>query len=252
MLIEDSDFDELFSHVQSVWQQLGETEPHFSVLTSERFQTSKIKDNQTDFYNSGRADVERLLKTLQRNGIDIESLKMCLEYGCGLGRVTYWLAKRFENVVGYDISEPHLNLASEHLKEMGVENVSLRHIKKPGDIGDFPKVDLVYSIIVLQHNPPPIIRLIIRELVRALNPGGIALFQVPTYRVGYRFSVKEYLSDEGTRSEIEMHVLPQNEIFKILAAEQGELLEVLEDGSTGLRGGERSNTFVVRKIRRTM
>jgi SAM-dependent methyltransferase len=250
VLIEEAGLEEFFFHVQNVWQHLGETEPHFSVLTSEQYQTLKIKDSQTVFFNSGQADVERLFMTLDRNGVDARSLKTCLEYGCGLGRVTYWLARRFENVIGYDISKSHLNLASRYLKERELENVSLRHITQPGDIGNFPKVDLVYSIIVLQHNPPPIIRLIIQELVRALNPDGIAYFQVPTYRVGYRFSAKEYLSEQAMKNDIEMHVLPQREIFRILRDERGELLEVLEDGSTGLRDGERSNTFVVRKTDR--
>ncbi len=133
------------------------------------------------------------------------------------------------------------------MDEAGIRNVSLRHISKLHEIGDFRKVDVVYSIIVLQHNPPPIIGLIIQELIRALNSGGIAYFQVPTYRLEYKFSLKEYLTGEAARGEIEMHVFPQNEIFDIVSKEQCKLVEILEDGCTGLRNGERSNTFVIQK-----
>jgi hypothetical protein len=101
-------------------------------------------------------------------------------------------------------------------------------------------------VIVLQHNPPPIIRVIIRELIRALNSGGIALLQVPTYSLGYKFSLQEYLANEATRNGIEMHVLPQNEIFDIVSQEQGKLVEVLKDGWI-LKYGKRSNTFVIQK-----
>lgn len=242
-----SDLQGLFSHIQNTWEHLGETEPYWSVLTSEQFKSSRIKDTRSDFYNSGLDNVATLFKTLERNGIEHTSLKTCLEYGCGLGRVTCWLAKRFERVVGYDISRSHLRLAKQYLDEIGIQNVSLQHISTPQDIGDFPKVDVVYSVIVLQHNPPPIIRIIIQELIRALNSGGIAFLQVPTYRLGYRFSLQEYLAGEAARGGIEMHVLPQNEVFDIVSKGQGKLVEVLEDGWTGLRYGERSNTFVIQK-----
>lgn len=242
-----SDLHGLFFHIQNVWERLGETEPYWSVATLEQFKSSRISETRREFYDSGQYNVAALFKTLERNGIDHTSLKTCLEYGCGLGRVTCWLAKSFERVIGYDISRSHLQIAKQYMDEVGIENVSLRHVSKPQEMRNLPKVDLVYSVIVLQHNAPPIIRLIIQGLIRALNPGGIAYFQVPTYRLGYRFSLQEYLTGEASRSEMEMHVLPQSEIFDIVSKEDGKLVEVLEDACTGLRYGERSNTFVIQK-----
>jgi SAM-dependent methyltransferase len=248
MFIESiSDLNELFFHIQNVWEHLGETEPYWSVATHEDFKLYRIKDTQREFYNSGFDNVDALFKTFERNGIDHSSFKTCLEYGCGLGRVTCWLARRFETVIGYDISRPHLLLAKQYLTEMGIDNVSLQHLRKPQAIGNFPQVDVVYSVIVLQHNPPPIIRLIVQEMMRALRSGGIAYFQVPTYRLGYRFALQEYLACEAARGEMEMHVLSQKEIFDIVTREQGKIVEVLEDGWTGVRQCERSNTFVIQK-----
>lgn len=166
---------------------------------------------------------------------------------CGVGRVTRWLAERFESVIGYDISRAHLQIAKNYLTEVGIQNVSLHHISKPREIRDFPKADFVYSVIVFQHNPPPIICLVIEQMIRALNSGGIAFFQLPTYRLDYRFSLRDYLAAEATRGEMEMHVLPQSKIFDIVRKENGKLTEVLEDRWTGLRSGERSNTFVIQK-----
>jgi 2-polyprenyl-3-methyl-5-hydroxy-6-metoxy-1,4-benzoquinol methylase len=248
MLIEKvSDLQPLFSHIQHVWENLGETEPHWSVLSSDLFKTSRIEVTRSEFYKSGFDNVETLFKTLERNNIDIAPLKTCLEYGCGLGRVTYWLAQRFDKVIGYDISRSHLQLAKKYLDEVGIQNVALHHVKQPQDIDSFSKADVVYSVIVLQHNPPPIISKTIQGLIRALSRGGIAFFQVPTYRLGYRFSVSEYLASEATKGEIEMHVLPQSEIFDILRKEDAKVIDVLEDNWTGLRNGERSNTFLVQK-----
>ena len=243
-----SDLCKLFEHIKNVWEHLGETEPFWSVISDERFQTSNIEDNTVEFYGSASENVDLFIKTLERNSIDISKLKSCLEYGCGVGRVTYWLSKRFDAVWGYDISRSHLNIAKRYLNEAGVTNVSFQHIGEPHDIENLPKVDVIYSVIVLQHNPPPIIQLIIREMIRALNPGGIAFFQVPTYRMGYRFSLQEYFDSEGDSNQIEMHVFPQNEIFNIISRERGQLIEVLEDKWTNLRHGERSNTFLIKKL----
>jgi hypothetical protein len=44
-----------------------------------------------------------------------------------------------------------------------------------------PKVDAVVTLIVLQHNPPPVIKLILRSLLDALKQGGVAYFQLLTY-----------------------------------------------------------------------
>ena len=241
------DLHALFRHIQETWQHLGELEPYWSVLTSEQFKKSKLRDID-DFYNTGRNHVSTIFATLDRNGVDPHCYQSCLEYGCGLGRVTRWLSERFSFVFGYDISRTHLQEANLYFSIQGINNVILRHIARPGDIINLPRVDLVYSIIVLQHNPPPLIRMIIKEMIRALNPGGAALFQVPTYRLGYRFSLQEYLSEETTKKQMEMHILPQRFIFEIVRQEGGEVLEVIEDGlAGGLRAKELSNTFLVRK-----
>ena len=242
----DEGLDRIFAHIQNSWQQLGETEPFFSVLSAERFRRDKIGD-VGEFYETGRGEVRQILGMLARNQIDPASLKTCLEYGCGLGRVTRWLAESFGKVHGFDISRAHLASASAHLRESGIENVEFHHVKSRSDIIDLPRVDFVYSRIVLQHNPPPLIKLIIREMLAALNPDGVALFQVPTYRIDYSFSLDRYLNSEAVAGGIEMHLLPQRDIFKLIEEADAEPLEVLEDGSTGFRFKEVSNTFIVRK-----
>ncbi len=237
----------LFKHIQDTWSHFGETEPHWSVLSSEQFLQTSINNTKDIFYNSGQTNVIQLLKTLERNGLDYATFKSCLEYGCGLGRVTRWLSPKFETVFGYDISKAHLESAEHYLKTQGIHNITLHHIREVKDLENLPKVDLIYSVIVLQHNPPPIISLIIKEIVKALNPGGVAYFQVPTYRIGYSFCLEEYLNDEAIRRDMEMHILPQSTIFDIVNKEGGRLVEILEDSWTGLRFKERSNTFLIQK-----
>ena len=125
----------------------------------------------------------------------------------------------------------------------------MRHIRGIDEIRKLERVDLVYSIMVLQHNPPPVIRLIVREFLRALNPGGVAYFQVPTYMAGYGFSAEAYLAEEDDAQEMEMHPFPQRVVFALAREEGCEPIEVFEDGWTGYRPQELSNTFVIRKAR---
>ena len=241
------DLQRLFEHIQTTWQHLGETEPYWSVIASERFKRAAIKETREEFYHSGRQHVVRLFNTLERNGIDHTTFRTCLEYGCGLGRVSRWLCERFESVYGYDISIVHLQGAKHYLSEQNISNITLRHIRRVEDIRQLPRVDLIYSLIVLQHNPPPLIGFIVREFLRALNPGGVALFQVPTYHLGYSFSLETYLNNDATRHEMEMHVLPQRVIFDIVQQEGGHVVEVLGDSATGLRYKGISNTFLIQK-----
>lgn len=245
----DSERQDLLQHIQASWEHLGATEPHWSVLTAEQYKQKNIAVNEDAFYETGRPNVESLWRSLQRNGVDPAALKTCLEYGCGLGRVTRWLAERFDKVYGYDISRAHLEGAGDYLSRKGLRNVTLRHIGSPADVAQLEAVDLVYSVIVLQHNPPPVIAMIVRGLLTALRPGGVAYFQVPTYQRGYSFSTANYLADHRGLQGMEMHVLPQAEVFDIAAQSGAQVLEVFEDSWTGIIDGGRSNTFIVRKNR---
>ncbi len=238
----------LLEHIQSSWEHLGATEPHWSVLTNEQFRQKHIAENEEAFYQSGKHHVDALWRSLQRVGVDPGAFSSCLEYGCGLGRVTRWLAERFDTVYGYDISSAHLQGAGNYLSRAGIDNVVLQTVTSPGEVENLAAVDVVYSLIVLQHNPPPVIALIVRGLLAALNPGGVAYFQVPTYQRDYAFSSTKYLSAAlSAEKEIEMHVLPQSEIFAIASQSGAQVLEVFEDACTGIIDGGRSNTFIIQK-----
>jgi len=226
------DLARLVERVRRTWRGLGESKPHWSVLSQKEFLPDNIDATRDTFHRSGAADLELVLATIRRAGRDSTEFSTVHEYGCGLGRITNHLAAAFEKVIGCDISAPHLNLAREHSAAIGVSNIEYREI------------DLWFSLIVLQHNPPPVIFTILRHMLAALRPGGLAIFQVPTYAVGYRFKVREYLEKSKDTKSMEMHVLPQRAIFDLIRQSNCQLLEIIEDGWVG-DGNWLSNTFVV-------
>lgn len=242
----DEEMAQMFAHVRSTWEQLGDDEPFWSVISQEQFRGHLTHDRAT-FYELGRSNVTELLATLRRNRIDADELTTCLEFGCGVGRITWLLAGEFTRMIACDVSRAHLEVARSQLDERGIRNVELIQLDHPDGIDNLPHADLVYSVIVLQHNPPPVIEQQLRQLLGRLNPNGVAVLQVPTYAAGYSFSISDYLSNVDAASGMEMHLLPQARVFRAADDAGCVVLEVFEDNWTGLLPKSASNTFVIRK-----
>jgi SAM-dependent methyltransferase len=240
----------LFEHVNRSWQHLGETDPYWSVLTSPQYRGQPSPEHVARFFATGAAEVERLQVALARSGLHLGG-GTCVEYGCGLGRVTRDLASHFDRTVGVDISAAHLKLARELADADGVRDIEWQHLETLDRLSQLPAADFIYSVIVLQHNPPPVIDRILMAFARMLKPGGVAYFQVPTYRADYEFRLADYVRNQLGRTEMEMHAFPQERVFEIFTAAGAVPVSVVEDGATGNRRGERSNTFVFQLRRNT-
>jgi len=231
--------------IKKSWTHLGNTRPHWSVLTSERFLPENIDASMEEFWESGERTAEQLESILARYDCNSIRTKTCVEFGCGVGRITIPLARRFAMLHGYDISAAHLSLALKRAQEQGIDNMAL-HVWPETLLGPLAECDVFYSIIVFQHNPPPVISKLLSDALRALKPAGIAIFQVPTYIKGYYFNTREWLNDNHPL-EMQMHCLPQRNIFEIVVRENCELLDVREDNKTGKPDRFISNTFIIRK-----
>lgn len=236
----------MLAHIEARWRELGDLAPHWSVLTNPDFLPENIAANEPRFYETGAGDVHVLRQTAARCGVTLDGAGRCFELGCGVGRVSVWLAKEFAEVVAADVSPAHLRLAAEALARFQVSNVRLVRVESLG-LETIPEFDTFFSVIVLQHNPPPIAAALLDTILRKLRPGGIAYFQVPTYGPAYSFGVAEYLSGMERRIGMEMHVLPQPAVFEILRRNGCDLLECREDDAVGDHEGFVSNSFFARK-----
>lgn len=245
--ISDEQRDQLMKVVQEKWEKLGASEPHWSVLIQDDYKTKKISENKTTFYDTGKIEAEVFEKTLMRNGFDLSEFKTCLELGCGVGRITRWLAQYFEMVHALDISKYHLEIAEEHTRNEGIENIQFHRVNTVLKFLELPKVDCFFSLIALQHNPPPVAEFILEKLCKCLNKNGIGYFQIATYNKGYKFDANEYLTTECNQHDIEMHFLPQKRVFELLDQCDCAPIEVVTDQCTGGPSTELSNTFFVQK-----
>jgi len=241
-----ADLAAMVGEIESVWSAYGESDPHWSVLTNEAYRAEKIDVTKEAFYETGRHNVQILEATAARCGVNLPVSGRCLELGCGVGRVTSWLAKRFAYVTAVDISAPHLALAAAHLSGEGLTNVTWSRLDKLDALADFTGFDVFFSSIALQHNPPPIMAIILRDALRALAPGGVAYFQIPTYRLNYAFKAKNYLMENAQTRTMEMHALPQPDLFRVVADCDCRILEIREDNASGMADMITNVVFVQR------
>ncbi len=244
---EEAEIERMLNLARRAWVRLGETEPHWSVRQEERFRPDRLAANRRAFLASGIEDRMLLEGVLARLRLSADRLPRLVEFGCGVGRATLHLAAICPEVTGIDISPPHLALAREEARARGLDH--LRWLRaRPEAPMPAEGYDVWFSRRALQHNPPPVMRRILALALAGLAPGGIAVFQLPTYGAGYRFSVAGHLAAYAGAAP-EMHVLPQAEVFALAAAAGVAVLEVRDDAALpeALRGTWRSDLFVLRK-----
>lgn len=228
-----ADLNRLFEATAAVWAKLGKAEPHWSVCTADKFRQENLQDHLNEFYGSGNDEIDLIKNALLRCGQKTFSFKSVLEIGCGVGRISFPMSRYTERLTACDLSVPHLDLARQRAKTTQTSNIDFKNVVHVGDYANLGKFDLIFSVLVLQHNPPPVIEAILDGLMGSVQNDGYLYFQVPTYCIGYTYDLKEYLKELGKNEDMEMHVMPQDRIFALAAKHKLQLLEVRERNATG-------------------
>lgn len=96
--------------------------------------------------------------------------------GCGYGRESQGIAKRCANVWGIDVTVGILRKAVDYLAERGVRNftpVLASHYERNIPTG----IDVVFSLVVMQHLPPNFVEQYFLILSAKLKPAGAFIVQ---------------------------------------------------------------------------
>lgn len=159
--------------VRRSWDRFAETDPMGAVLTGSGW-------DEASFYETGLKDVDALVSEISALDLGVH-FGAALDFGCGMGRLSFGLSRHFDRVMGVDISSKMLDLAATN--ERAPENVEF-HLNEGKRLEGIQtdSYDFVLSLIVLQHVPQKMIKGYLREFLRVLKPGGIAIFQLPTHR----------------------------------------------------------------------
>lgn len=124
--------------------------------------------SDSDFRESG-------LKTYTKYILEdklLQSRDTILDYGCGNGRLTEFMASDFKRVIGLDISETMIKEGKKRLS--GFKNVELLEID--GETITLPNssIDIVFSYLVFQHiKQKDMVINTYRQIFNVLKKGGV-------------------------------------------------------------------------------
>jgi len=166
--------------LQQVWEDWARADPLWAIL-SYPSKTERRWDSE-EFFLTGKAEIQEVMDDLARRSIAVRRGR-ALDFGCGVGRLTQALAEFFERCDGVDISPTMVDRAREYNR---FPERCTFHVNGAPDLQIFPSgsFDFIYSNIVLQHIEPELSERYVREFVRILANGGLAMFQVPSAFVG--------------------------------------------------------------------
>lgn len=232
------------------WEELAEVDLYWAILSDPERRAGGWQ--LEDFFASGRAEVEEVLRDVRRLAPASGSGR-ALDVGCGAGRLTRALAGHFDRAVGIDISEAMV--AEAHRINAGVPGcefvVGSGSSLRPFADDEF---DLVYCSIVLQHLPSSrTILEYVGEFLRVAAPGGIVAFQAITaiplrHRVQPRRRLYRLLRRLGVPAR-RLYGLDLQPIAITAVREEDVLRQVAQAGGTVL---ERRTTPVAGDCRSTV
>jgi len=105
--------------------------------------------------------------------LDLKGDEVVLDFGCGSGRFSYWIAQRVKKVVGLEITLEMIGLAEKHRTAQNVEFMVYDGVHFPV----FPHpFDIILSVWVSQYMGMERLKNTVSELGRYLNPGGKVYF----------------------------------------------------------------------------
>jgi SAM-dependent methyltransferase len=110
---------------------------------------------------------------------------LCIEVGCGPGRMTAALAKRFDRVLAVDVSPAMVQRARASVTATNVDFRAVSGDRLDGVADGI--ADALVCYLVLQHLPTRrAVRAYLREFARVLAPSGEAFVQLPVLERGAR------------------------------------------------------------------
>ena len=222
--------------VRGVFEDLGRDDPMYAALSR-----NALRGNRWDpeaFFATGRSEIGDVMSYVESLAIPLERGR-ALDFGCAVGRLTQALADHFREAVGVDIATSMV----ERARAYNAHGDRVTYIANPApdlSLFDDATFDFIYSNKVLQHIPPENQLAYMREFVRVLRPGGVAVFQTrngPVVRPGtprallYRLNrmyFRRFAQRIRGRPAYEMHYVARARVEEAVGAAGGRIVDVVD------------------------
>ena len=161
--------------IESWWDEKAKENAFYII------QSAKSDWEEKEFFQDGEKWIANIIVSPHYSQTDVTKV---LDFGCGVGRLTFALGHICDHVVGTDISQVMIDKANIYKERFQVKNVDF--IKSSGqDLSGFKdgEFSFVFSSIVLQHIENPLRWKMREELIRVLKPGEWLYFQDESFEV---------------------------------------------------------------------
>ncbi|ADV84645.1 class I SAM-dependent methyltransferase [Terriglobus saanensis] len=212
------------SRLKNDWDSLAQRDALAAILTDGS--KSGGKWDITEFMATGDEEIETVLRHLETIGLQPDRDGAVLDFGCGVGRLTQALARRFQSSVGIDISQEMITQANalnqyEHCRYVANATPQLPFADE--------SFSFIYSNIVLQHVARSFAANYLREFTRVLAPGAVMVFGVQDsfaapdlastltrfrHILHPRSRVRAWF--KGSSGDMQMHCLPEQVVRQAL------------------------------------
>lgn len=226
--------------LRATWGTLGEDDPLWAILSDPSKRGGRWDIGE--FFAAGAAEIAAFDAACI--ALDLpQKRRRALDFGCGVGRLSRALATRYAHVIGVDISASMI----AHARRLNADVANLEFVENVrSDLrcaGD-GEVDLIYSVIALQHMPAALQRAYIAEFMRALAPGGLAVFQVACAYTRDRAGLLHRVLPNallnplrrlryGSRAAFEMHVIAEVDVRAVVAQSGRRIVRSEDDACAG-------------------
>lgn len=165
------------ARLQKNFETLAADDPLWTVLSDNAKRGGKW--DPEEFYQTGEAEILDIEKRLAVLGIPLQG-ETALDFGCGVGRLSFALSRRFDSCIGIDIAPSMIDFAQQNA---GRGNVCTFILNTESNLNCLHEtsLDFAYSDIVFQHIPPRYAKQYFIEIANRLKPGGHFVFQLPSH-----------------------------------------------------------------------
>ncbi len=213
------------SRLQKNFESLAAEDPLWTVLSDNAKKGGKW--NPVEFYQSGEDCIRGLQERLELIEIQMNK-EAALDFGCGVGRLTFPLSRRFKKAIGVDISESMITAAKQNAHR-GNNCEFILNTENTLSFLDPDTLDFAYSDIVFQHIAPRYSKRYFIEIARALKPNGTFVFQLPSHlikgspiRKRFSYALKGISQKLGLgKAYFEMNAIPSEQLISFMQKEAG-------------------------------